>query len=62
MISLLVSILCTLSRIVGMITSPDDAGELTSVGRLAGQLPVDLQLGRLIAYGIALDIGIEAGE
>jgi HrpA-like RNA helicase len=38
----------------GMITEADDIGELTSIGRLAGQLPVDLQLGRLIAYGVAL--------
>jgi HrpA-like RNA helicase len=38
----------------GMITEADDVGELTSIGRLAGQLPVDLQLGRLIAYGVAL--------
>ena len=30
----------------GMITAPDDFGELTSIGRLAGQLPVDLQLGQ----------------
>lgn len=38
----------------GMITVPADAGALTSIGRLAGNLPIDLQLGRLIAYGIAL--------
>ena len=38
----------------GMITIPEDAGSLTSIGRLAGNLPVDLQLGRLIAYGVAL--------
>ena len=38
----------------GMITQCDDSGGLTSIGRLAGNLPVDLQLGRLIAYGIAL--------
>ena len=38
----------------GMITVPEDSGNLTSIGRLAGSLPVDLQLGRLIAYGIAL--------
>lgn len=38
----------------GMITVPADEGALTSIGRLAGNLPVDLQLGRLIAYGVAL--------
>jgi HrpA-like RNA helicase len=38
----------------GMITVPDDIGALTSKGRLAGNLPVDLQLGCLIAYGVAL--------
>ena len=43
-----------------MITAPDDSGELTSFGRLSGQLPVDLQLGRLIAYGVALGAGAEA--
>jgi hypothetical protein len=43
-----------------MLTQPDDSGELTSFGRLSGQLPVDLQLGRLVAYGIALGIGPEA--
>ena len=44
----------------GMITVPDDIGALTSKGRLAGNLPVDLQLGCLIAYGVAL--GMKASE
>ncbi len=44
----------------GMVTEPSDYGELTSIGRLAGQLPVDLQLGRLVAYGVALGVGLEA--
>jgi hypothetical protein len=42
----------TLSKpLTGMISLPNDLGDLTTVGRLTGQLPVDLQLGRLISYG-----------
>ena len=44
----------------GMITSNDDDGLLTSIGRLAGALPVDLTLGRLIAMGVTLGVGTEA--
>lgn len=40
----------------GMITSPDDSGVLTPCGKFAGQLPVDLQLGRMIAMGEQLGI------
>jgi hypothetical protein len=43
-----------------MITDPNDSGNLTSIGRLASQLPVDLQLGRLISYGINLGVGTES--
>ncbi|CAM9128667.1 unnamed protein product, partial [Ectocarpus fasciculatus] len=43
-----------------MITQPGDAGELTAVGRMAGNLPVDLHLSKMIAYGIALGVGAEA--
>jgi len=42
-----------------MITLSGDEGQLTSVGRLAGQLPVDLELGRMVAMGILLGIGTE---
>jgi HrpA-like RNA helicase len=42
-----------------MISSPDDFGELTAVGNLAGCLPVDMHLSRLIAFGIMLGIGAE---
>lgn len=43
-----------------MITIADDNGELTPVGRMAGNLPVDMHLSRLIALGISLGIGAEA--
>ena len=43
-----------------MITLPSDNGELTPMGRMAGSLPVDLQLSRLIAFGISLGVGAEA--
>lgn len=36
---------------VGMISSPDDEGLLTETGKMAGSLPVDLYLSRMIAYG-----------
>ena len=38
----------------GMITEHTGQGELTSLGRFAGALPLDLRLGTLIHYGIAL--------
>ena len=44
----------------GMITVPADEGALTSIGRLAGCLPVDLTLGRLVAWGVTLGVGTEA--
>jgi HrpA-like RNA helicase len=43
-----------------MITSPGDEGELTPLGRMSGNLPVDLHLSRMISFGIALGIGAEA--
>jgi HrpA-like RNA helicase len=43
----------------GMITEPDDSGELTVVGDLVAQLPVDCQLGKLIAYGIRMGCAAE---
>ena len=43
-----------------MITSADDYGRLTKLGYLAGQLPVDLELGRMVALGVALGVGAEA--
>lgn len=49
---------CQLHR-YGMITMPGDDGELTPVGRMAGNLPVDLHLSRMIALGIALGVGAE---
>ena len=44
----------------GMITGPSNDGGLTCLGRFAGTLPVDMQLGQLISYGIALGVGTEA--
>lgn len=44
----------------GMITSSGDSGRLTALGRFAGQLPCDLQLGRMVALGIAMNITREA--
>eukprot|EP01034_Spumella_vulgaris_P036754 gene36754-45343_t len=43
-----------------MITKPSDEGMLTYTGLFAGQLPVDLQLSRLIVHGISLGVGAEA--
>ena len=43
-----------------MITEQGDDGNLTSVGRLAGSLPVDLSLGKMVTLGVLLDIGVEA--
>ena len=43
-----------------MITCPDDSGDLTALGRFAGEMPVDLQLSRMIALGICLGIKNEA--
>ncbi len=43
-----------------MITGPSDAGDLTALGRMSGNLPVDLHLSRLIGYGISLGIPGEA--
>jgi HrpA-like RNA helicase len=43
-----------------MITEPNDWGELTPLGRMSGNLPVDLHLSRMIAFGIALGVGAEA--
>ena len=43
-----------------MITEAADRGDLTNLGRFAGSMPVDLNLTRLVAYGIALGIKEEA--
>eukprot|EP00605_Chrysophyceae_sp_TOSAG23-4_P000579 GSChrysophyteH1.ASY1.ANO1.656.1 assembled CDS len=43
-----------------MIISPDDRGELTSAGYFAAQVPVDLEISKLILYGVLLDVGAEA--
>ena len=43
-----------------LITEPSDAGFLTAVGRLSGELPVDITLGRMIAYGVMLGVAAEA--
>jgi HrpA-like RNA helicase len=41
---------------MGLISSPDDNGDLTEMGQLAGQLPVDLMLGRFIFYGVMFSL------
>jgi len=45
-----------------MITAPGDHGQLTVIGKLAGALPFDLSLGRMVALGIILgsDVGSAA--
>jgi len=43
-----------------LITHPSDEGFLTAVGRLSGELPVDITLGRMIAYGVMLGVVEEA--
>ncbi len=43
-----------------MITQPSDSGTLTAAGYVASQLPVDLDLSRLVLYGILLGVGAEA--
>eukprot|EP01036_Dinobryon_divergens_P034678 gene34678-44844_t len=43
-----------------MLSRPDDSGELTSLGKFAGNLPIDLRHTRLLAYGIALGLKNEA--
>jgi len=43
-----------------LITEPNDEGYLTAIGRLSGELPVDIALGRMIAYGIMLGVAAEA--
>lgn len=39
-----------------MISAPNDDGHLTSLGEIAGQLPIDIQLSRLVIHGIVLDV------
>ena len=41
-----------------LITEPNDEGFLTAIGKLSGELPVDIALGRMIAFGIILGIYI----
>ena len=43
----------------GMISEASDYGELTSYGKFAGQLPIEMPMARLISYGIALGVGLE---
>lgn len=43
-----------------MTTEPDDSGKLTTVGRFAAQLPLDLSLARLVILGITLGVAREA--
>jgi len=45
---------------MGLLSSPDDGGTLTDAGKLAGQLPVDLHLGRFVSYGALLGLAEEA--
>ena len=40
----------------GMVTDPSDIGTLTPLGRFSGSLPLDIQLCRLIAFGIVLGV------
>lgn len=43
-----------------MTTQPDDSGKLTTIGRFAAQLPLDLSLARLVIMGITLGVAREA--
>ena len=43
-----------------LISHPSDEGFLTAVGRLSGELPVDIALGRMVAYGVMLGVAPEA--
>jgi hypothetical protein len=43
-----------------LVTHPSDQGYLTAVGRLSGELPVDIALGRMIACGVILGVAAEA--
>lgn len=43
-----------------MISAPTDEGNLTSIGHMAGHLPIDLSLGYLIAIGISLNMAAHA--
>jgi hypothetical protein len=45
---------------LGMISTPTDFHHLTSLGRFAGSLPCDLQLGRLVALGVQLNMPRQA--
>jgi len=44
----------------GLITFPSDDGSLSAMGRFTGALPVDLALGRMLAYGVLLGVAAEA--
>jgi hypothetical protein len=44
----------------GLMAEGNDYGELTAVGKLVGLLPVSVALGRLIAQGTVLGLGVEA--
>ena len=45
---------------IGLLSSPDDDGALTDAGKLAGQLPVDLHLGRFVSFGALMGLAEEA--
>ncbi len=45
---------------MNMITAPNDDCELTPLGRFAGQMPVDLVLSKMLANGIAMNVGVFA--
>ena len=45
---------------VRLLTGPTDQDELTAVGRMAALLPIDIELGRVVAYGVNLSVGPEA--
>jgi HrpA-like RNA helicase len=44
----------------GMLTSPRDESQLTEIGSLAAELPVDFMLGRFIGYAVLLGVAREA--
>ncbi len=57
------SIFTTLSALLTISHYPPfhtHSGYLTAMGRLSGELPVDIALGRMIAYGVMLGVAAEA--
>lgn len=51
--------LCTLYE-CGMLTSPLDDSQLTEIGSLSAELPVDFMLGRFLGYAVLLGVAREA--